>query len=732
MHRLFENYVLRTPLLSINEYLNLTSESEVNNSQLRNLFQRNIVKESLYLASPSLYRELEKKFISDDPELTPKLKNTFLKYISRMSSRPTPFGLFSGCSLGKFENNDLIIRDNSLNSRSTRLDMNLMGILIRKISDTTEIRNKLVFYTNTSLYQIGNLIRFVESKYSSGGLSHQLIEVQNSEILNAVIKSGNNGMQVEDFTQLILTYDIEIELSDAENFVNELIDSQILVSELQQTVSGTENIDHLIAVLRRIDVNNSYLEMIKDIKSFVNNLDHNIINHPSIYTSLIDKLEKLEIKFNKKYIIQSDLNIGLSHNYINKDFKETIYDGLEILNKISQMRHKLTNHNLEKFKKEFYERYETKEVSLANVIDNELGLGYPVSEGAGDSNYLLDNLRFAPISQTSNSITLDEFDKLLIKKIMACEHDYSVIEIKDSDLKTQKMKWDDLPDTFSSVTQKVYIDNKEFLHMNFITGSSACNLITRFCHGNKPLRDYTRNIIKKETELSSTKILAEISHLPEDRLGNILMRPSFRKYEIPYLSRPTLDIDQQIGLKDLTISLRNNLLILKSKKHGKEVLPRLTSAHNFSKSNLPFYRFLGDMQSYQIRNKMVFDWDNLSFTFDYFPRVIYKNIILSTAKWKIDSSYLTNMKEYNGEKLLSEIKLLREKYNLKKLVYFVEGDNKLLINLNNITSIKSLINSMNRKDFFFLEEFLFDEKAHVVNSVGDKYVNELIFSFYKN
>jgi hypothetical protein len=58
----------------------------------------------------------------------------------------------------------------------------------------------------------------------------------------------------------------------------------------------------------------------------------------------------------------------------------------------------------------------------------------------------------------------------------------------------------------------------------------------------------TKEIIQKETNYHSNKILAETSHIPESRSGNILRRPVLSDFEIAYLSNSRVPAAYRIRL----------------------------------------------------------------------------------------------------------------------------------------------------------------------------------------
>jgi len=64
-------------------------------------------------------------------------------------------------------------------------------------------------------------------------------------------------------------------------------------------------------------------------------------------------------------------------------------------------------------------------------------------------------------------------------------------------------------------------------------------------------------------------------------------------------------------LSDLWVRYENNEIILESKKLGKRVIPRLSSAYNYNHSDLPVFRFLCDLQHQSIQSNLTLNLSSL-------------------------------------------------------------------------------------------------------------------------
>jgi len=544
---------------------------------------------------------------------------------------------------------------------------------------------------------------------------------------------AKNGASINQLSNGLV--DDEISHKEAIEFIHELISNQILKSNLEPTVTGIELHDFILKELSKLKlIKNNTLRILEEVRKDITKLDNTEIAI-DIYDIIAKKLKPLGTKFNPKYLFQTDLLLKTKSNSINSKLVSDILKGLKVINKLTSIYHET---NISRFKDAFLERYENREVPLVLALDVEAGIGF-LQNGtnhSSDNSPLIDDL-ILPNKKKSNldhKIRWSQKDTYLFNKyIEAKEKGLQEIVINDEELIEFSDNWDDLPSTISVITELITVNNETIIIFDSAGGSSAANLIGRFAHADKHINNYIEEIVSKEQEIENDVIHAEIVHLPENRIGNIVSRPIFREYEIPFIAQSTIDRSKQIHISDIIVSVENNRVILKSRKHNKEIKPHLTNAHNFSNKALPIYQFLSEMQTQNQRGGISFSWGDIEKEYDYMPRVIYKNIILSPATWIIKVDVIENIIIIEEEKtILEAINTFKITKKIPNKVVLSDGDNELYINLENILSIKMLFSLVKKRKYFKLKEFLFSERDAIVKDVyGNPYTNQAIFSFYK-
>jgi lantibiotic biosynthesis protein len=596
----FNQFILRTPLYSL-DFLQKLLREHIDETQFKTSCNNSIVKEAIFLASPNLHSKIEKWLkgeLTDKKELT-NLPQAIYKYLARMSSRCTPFGLFAGNSVGeinaKTNLNIPVINDYK---RVTRLDMNYLCSLAQDLLNNKKIREQTLFYPNNGIYQFGDKLRYTEYYYHNTKRVHHIAAVDCSDYLLNVFEKAKNGTKINELAEILV--DEEISIEEATGFIHELIDSQLLVPEFEPSVTGEGFLENILNFLKNQQLeNNPYHFLYKKFEQLTN-----IDNQPpgidvNNYLQFANDLANLSTKYELKYLFQSDMIKPCNDLSISNDIVEQIKEGVKVLNKFSL---NPTETNLTKFRDAFYKKYEDAEIPLLQALDTESGIGYLQnhSTGAGDYSPLVDNILLPQQAGQTSRLEWNNINSFLLKKYINAisEKEYEV-HLTNKDLKefNQNDDLSALPPTISSMVQLVKLNDELKIVMSSAGGSSAANLLGRFCHTDGEISSHVQEIIKKEEDYYKDKIVAEIIHLPESRTGNILHRPVLRRYEIPYLAKSSVAKEYQILPEDLVVSVKQNRVVLRSKKLNKEIVPRLTTAHNYSYNALPVYQFLCDMQT---------------------------------------------------------------------------------------------------------------------------------------
>jgi lantibiotic biosynthesis protein len=685
---------LRTPALPYAALLG--SES------FHHLFEQPHFLEALYLASPVLYDEYEKLRngqVTDEREKK-KIEISLARYYQRMCSRPTPFGLFSGCGITQWSDTENTITVNTASPRRhTRLDMHYACALAQHLAAQPFIRERLLFYPNNSLYDNPSEIRYIDYYYKDGKRIHQVSAITRTPYLDELMQAAATGIRVAGMKQLLMTGEIAEE--EATDYINEVLAAQLLVSELEPAITGTEFTQQIIDTLTRINqpADERISEVIVTLTSVEKTLlaiDRQAGNDAAVYRHVMQQLQPLGIAFEANKLFQTDLVLNTGGAGLSSQYQQSLQQAFTILCTLWERQQ---HPHLNWFMRRFNEQYEGQELPLLQVLDAETGIGYP-ENSAENVSPLLQQIAVQEQPAAHRNLEWHATDEWLQKRLFKAlrNGDYE-ITVEDEELKALKCRWEDCPPSLTALFQVVENDR---LLIGSISGSSTAALLGRFGYGEPQLAELVNSITQTETELNSGICFAEIIHLPESRIGNILLHPVYRSYEIPYLAASSLPQEQQLLPSDLRVSVKNNRIILRSAKLDKEIIPRLSSAHNFSYNSLPVYRFLCDLQTQHLRGGFGFSWGQLSHNARFQPRVRYKNIILQEAGWF-----------FSKEEIAELLKALKEKdavflqqWKLPACFLLVDGDNELLVNTRNPLSVSVFEQTVRNRNQLMLKEWL--------------------------
>ena len=727
----FSTFVLRTPFFPMEDVRLLASKENLDENALKEICKNPALEEALFLASPTFYREAMKWIEGKLPNQKEEDKAMLgvYRYFARMCTRCTPFGLFAGITTGSVgEKTEIDLSAHEQDNLHIRLDMNFVCALAKDLSDLKAVKERLRFFPNTSLYAMGERLRYVEYSFRKAQRNHHIAAVENSPYLQTVLAAARQGKRMDELAALLI--DDEITQAEALAFIGELVESQLLVSELEPTVIGDDPLGQIIKVLNAIG-EAEVKEMAKTLEGINDQLakmrNSKAFRPVSDYLEVKSGLASFPTQSDEKFLFQGDLLQHTERCTVSRQLVEDVFRTVAFLNRVSPT---FENENLKSFTEAFYARYEDEEVPLAVALDAESGVGYMQNAYNGITP-LVDDLMFPMQRQNYISSRTHPFQVMLQQKFAeAIKARQTEIALSDPDMEGfEAARWDDTQETLSAFIQ--VLEDGRFVFKS-AGGSCAANLIGRFAHLDRSLLEHTKQIVAKD-EADGDKIYAEIVHLPESRVGNILHRPTIRNHEIPYLAQSSLPIDQQIGLEDLMVSVRGGKVVLRSKKHGKTVVPRLTTAHNFSANALPVYHFLCDLQNQGKRGGFGFSWGVLENTQVYLPRVTYGKAILSPVTWNFftkDIKKLDNAKE--KEDRIDCFMEMAEQRGIVDEVVLEDNDNELYLNLKNRFCVGLLLDLVKKRPMFVLKEFVFAIADSPAFSDGATRANEILIAYHKN
>ena len=619
MIKYFDKFIVRAPLLPASILQDMDSYPSIDDF-LRTVLQREEVQEALYISSPHFHDEVI-KFLQGTAEGEENIKkqNKFrasaLKYINRMATRSTPFGLFAGCGLGELAEAEagITIEGQQAYQRRARLDASFLLAFANHVAKDPGIARLLLYFPNNTIYEIGDKCRYVEFADVNGRRNYNLSAFSPSPYIDQLLETAKQGATMVELALSLV--DEEISLEEAEAFVAELVEAKILISELEPKVVGDDYQTQLSQVfdriLKRQPVTPSEVKAHRSIQFFrqyLQQIDQEIdqigqAGNVSRYQS-IRALTQTNDEVKSKHFLQVDSELVPEKAQLTPALMQQIREGIKTFARFCTV---YPNKDLIQFQKKFSKRYENQLVPLVEALDPEFGVGF-ANLGVEHFGYsaLVDDVLIPPKRlQGATEITWDynQHSFLFNKILEATKEQERVIKLSDKDLERFHYDLELFPLTFNAVVSIIPQENEEQPLIYFHEGGkdSATAMVGRFGYFNPGMHGLIDQLSEFEQASLEDKVVAEINHLADPRSVNITQRPKSRKYEIGYVTKSNAPEEGLIDIRDIYIGVIKGRLVLYSKSLGKEIMPRLSNAHNYFLNCLPAYKFLAAMQEQQPR-----------------------------------------------------------------------------------------------------------------------------------
>ena len=696
---------------------------------LQQLLDQPWAKESLFLASPGLLTNWMNTATAG-AKLTTPVSKALWRYVFRSYSRSTPFGLFAGLGIGRIESQSQMTFGDAPWKAVSRPDITLLLDLISLLTNDPSVQEQLSYRLNNSLYVVGNSYRF----------SEQIGQQDTAEI---VLSSVNKTDQVTSFIDQLAplqsySYAQLIQISQHSEvdpaLVDALIDAHVLTSSLVPAVTG-EGMHK--AFLNQLESMGGFEPWVDVLKSAQDSLNQSVdLSTLIAVQSALERLRADSVETGQPPgpLIQTDLyfkpeTLSLSETLVNK-IAQQYQTVLPVIRSTDIP--PLTN-----FIDSFRNRFGDQSIPLLTALDPEVGVGYNTD---GWAKYPLLSALDKP-NERPLQVGLDPLENLrqtLYKRFVLSKLNQVEITSRDIEQLIPRPNQKALPPCWfvhgelykglrlinhkadQSMKESPEASDWRFL-INPSVGTSPAAVFGRFCQGLPELKSVVVAMCAWEQSQYPDEILAEFVHLPAQphRSGNIIDRPVLRPFELPYLNTAGVSAERTILLSDLHVRVAvDDEVILLHKRTGQRVRPRHSSAHNALRGD-EVYQFLAHLQQAE---SITHSWGWGPFEpMPYLPRIVFKNLIISPARWTLERESLTGSTQQS-------ITDLRQLYELPRYVQLIEGDSKLLLDLEFGPTQQILLDEMTKRKVVLFEWFS-DQLQPWVKQGDDDYESEIIIPF---
>lgn len=660
---------------------------------LRRRLQDPYLREALYLASPSLFQRACQWELGDGS--FNDLPKTIARYVLRMAYRATPFGTFScvaGCRAatgGRPTSIDLPSRP--MMRRIVQLDSTALSRFAQQAQSDRDVRASLRYAPNDTILVSGDAISFTAYlRNRRGKRVYRRVEVERSIHLDRILSIAKPGLTVAQIVSLALPlFKDEATADELGEFVWELVDTQVLCSDQLVDITSANPLENLARQLPEQSPLRIGLDRLgKELDSLSGTSPVAI---PDGYASVIRMVSDAGVKSDGARSAKVDLFGDSEQGVVGADVLRSVE---LVVNSLVPITRK--NSRLVPFAKRFSERFGDSEAPLLMVADELESLGFSEKDAStpelARAVKALKKTRRTPAGTSTSAL----LDKLVGAVLNHAGGEYAdITSVVDGEAPTPArpagadstlVAWLALWRRPEGQSERPVVELKS------IGSQDPGRVMGRFAHGVPSIRDYLLRSAQDPGE-----IVAEIVHLPEDRLGNISGRPVTAEYEVRLRGGESVGATG-LPLDDLMVSVANERVLIRSRSLGRYVRLRMSSAHAFDNADaLPIYRFMNHVSNQDYTAEAASLRRHLPKA-AFVPGIRYRDVIVSRPTWQLSADVIRRLKQEKKEARLSAFAGIRAELGLPNWVALVQGDNIIPYRLDSAWMVEDLVRTMLRSE----------------------------------
>jgi lantibiotic biosynthesis protein len=709
------------PVSTLDQWLSAGQNNTDDNALahwLVNRFNEPYLREALWISSSRLVERWSQ--IKGIEKLDADWLATLAKYLSRACFRSTPFGLFAGVSAGKVDVlTRLVLEDRHQWMRRVRLDHSYLLEKAGQAIRTCDEESWMPYVVNSTLYHVGDRIRFLLGTGEGKEHSYKHIEIELSEPIARVLECCDRPCSREDLIDRLMHAYPNASREQLAAFVDDLRARGMISSAITPPLTSSDSLTEFLASFPKHPVR----KVLDRVAELVRRVDGTpIANTECSIIRAVSAVRECVGDISSSQYFQVDTEIRARTLTLSESDVTAVCDAVDAMWALSA---DTDVSEMDRLAQRFSDRWGESLVPLSLVTDDDCGVDFGNSDNA-----LPEFLRQLDIRKVKTSTTKShKADRWLMRRLVqAIDAGRSDVVIGPTDLKSFQAS---MPSTTDyprglSVMLSLYESDTSDEPTIWIENisNSATALLGRFCQASSVIYDAVKHVVEEEQKACSDAILAEIVHLPRPVLGNIVARPMLRTYEIPYAGVSGAACDRQLKLDDLLVGIdQRRRFYLWSKRLQRKVVPVLSSAHNFALENsLGVYRFLCSVSTHDQRRiqPLLSDASMLPWV----PRIRFGRCVLRAACWHLDEDEFVSLQSQYKEIGNVDTWALRRK--IPCLTTYGIGDQTLVLDMRNPILIECFLDTKHRFPLVLREASPAQQRSVVADVEGQRYRHEIV------
>lgn len=363
------------------------------------------------------------------------------------------------------------------------------------------------------------------------------------------------------------------------------------------------------------------------------------------------------------------------------------------------------------FKDRFLSKFDGQEVPIMVALDPEIGVGYGALEQPSESGGLVHVLNRGHLGDRMKPSLGESFARQLkIQQPQVIFLDKIPIDEEDTHLP--------IPNTLTAMVAPV----DDLLLVEYIGGCTANAIAGRFTLSIDEIHTHCQSLAELEQKANSQVVFFDIGYTAETGVDNVNRRRSIYDYQLSILEFDTSA--RPLTLDDIMVSVRDGEVILRSVNLDQRLVPRFASAYNYSRSDLPVFRLLCDLQHQGLQTDLSLDLRLVLPGLSFYPRLQYKNLVLSPAMWILHPAGLQVKMRESLPVLQSYLKSL----GIVRYCKLGIGDQKICIDVDSQIDLEFFRTEWNKVGVVTVEEAFIPNMGAVQDEHGRTYYSQFILA----